>query len=115
MEWFLLFIPGLPIMALIALCVYMIVDHIQTKRRSKSIEVGCKYKYYTKDPFKHGYFECLVQNRWDDWIHVKETFYGIDGKVSSWTMSGTQYELQKQLDKYKAIKIDAENSHTTKK
>lgn len=106
MEWFLLFIPGTPIMALIALCLYLIVDHIQTKHKSKSIDVGCKYKYYTGDPFKNGYMVITVVDRWNEFVKIEAVHFDSNGNSDMPIIdSGTQLKLQEKLNKYKAKKI----------
>lgn len=105
-DLFLLFLPGMPIIAIIALCIYLMIDYISACKKSKSIEVGCKYKYYVGDPFKQGYIVITVLDRWNDFVKIEAVHFDSDGNRNMPIIdSGTRIKLQQRLDKYNAKKI----------
>lgn len=105
-DLFLLFLPGIPIFAIIALCIYLMFDHINTKHKSKSIDVGCKYKYCVGDPFKNGYTVITVLERWDEFVKIEAVHSDYNGGIYMPIIdSGTRFKLQERLDKYSAKKI----------
>ena len=109
MEWFLLFIPGVPIFALIILCIFIAIDHYSCKRRSSKLKVGDSFVYYKENPFTSGYYILKITSIWDNYVQYVIDEFDSSGSLKIpkvFNNSITLIRLQEYLDKYKAEKID---------